>query len=147
MKLITAYEAQGGTKDNWWLRAFAVCAWSGIPGYEIVAITSPAGSQAVSGNVNCPAGKSYPICAFYLPGLGNFDTVTWPDSADKAIVSTCVQKIPVSVGWALESRNPGEVTVPTALLTVTGNQVVAQEIGSAVTGTWSLRSRTFCALA
>ncbi|HCU52165.1 MAG TPA: hypothetical protein DGG94_20610 [Micromonosporaceae bacterium] len=55
---VRAHEVQGGTKANWWLRAFAVCAFpESVPGYTRVAVHSPAGSANATSTATCPAGK------------------------------------------------------------------------------------------
>lgn len=52
----TGYEDQDGTADDWWIRAFAVCA-DPLPGLEIVSVTSGPGSVARSTTAACPTGK------------------------------------------------------------------------------------------
>jgi hypothetical protein len=192
--LVRAVEINGGTKSNWWLRAFAVCASSTLAGLEIVSANTSPGSDAVMGTATCPSGKStfgtgaaisgtgsgqvmlnsllpsvsaatasavetnagtpqiwmlttYAICAYYVPGLAHHDVQSFSDSTDKSVAYVCVQKVPVSVGWEIQSRAPGSITASTAMPTVAGSQVAAQEAGSAVTSYWSLLSRTTCVLA
>jgi hypothetical protein len=90
---------------------------------------------------------TYVICAYYVPGLAHHDVQSFSDSTDKSVAYVCVQKVPVSVGWEIQSRAPGSITASTAMPTVAGSQVAAQEAGSAVTSYWSLLSRTTCVLA
>lgn len=67
---VRAMEINGGTKANWWLRAFAVCASSSLAGLEIVSANTSPGSDAVTGTATCSAGKSVFGSGAVISGTG-----------------------------------------------------------------------------
>jgi hypothetical protein len=185
---VTAHETPKGTNEAWWLRAFAVCAASSLPGQEIVSAATGPSPSGQSLTVTCPAGKSlygsgfaigggngevivsklmpgpssvtaraeplsngspgawsltvYAICAFYLPSLGAVDLLTGLDSANKWVSTTLAEgRVPVGIGWEIQTRSPGQVVISSAMPTVHGSLVSAQEIGD-VSASWSLAART-----